>query len=113
MLSLILPLPYCLFLSLSHTHRADVADQQYAWQDDLFGDNQWRPQSSSGAAIIKEEEAQPIMHAYTLWPGLSKPGLWMSFVSKLAVLARTCSLSNIPPILNQCDFLLDRTVSVF
>ena len=52
------------------------------------------------------------MHAYTLWPGVSKPGLWMYFVSKLATLARTCPLTKVPPILNQCEFLVDRKVSM-
>lgn len=37
-----LAFPSLFFLSLSL--RADVADQQYGWQDDLFGDAQWRPQ---------------------------------------------------------------------
>jgi hypothetical protein len=49
-------------------HRADVADQQYGWQDDLFGDAQWRPASEAESMA-----AAPTMHPYTLWPGVSKP----------------------------------------
>lgn len=88
---------------------ADVADQQYGWQDDLFGDAQWKPQSVEGTATTNENEV--VMHPYTLWPGLSKPGLWMYFVSKLATLARTCPMGVLPPVFNNCEFLLDRTVS--
>lgn len=51
------------------------------------------------------------MHPYTLWPGLSKPGLWMYFVSKLGRLASTCPISTQPPVFNCGQFLLDRGVS--
>lgn len=50
------------------------------------------------------------MHPYTLWPGLSKPGLWMYFVSKLGRLASTCPIPNLPPVFSKGQFLLDRTV---
>jgi len=109
---------------------ADVADQQYGWQDDLFGDAQWRPRLASTSATNKnnteatddvannnnnnnnnneEEEHEAVMHPYTLWPGLSKPGLWMYFVSQLAALARTCPMSVRPPVLDEGRFLLNRT----
>lgn len=86
---------------------ADVADQQYGWQDDLFGDAQWKPQKVEGTATSNETEA--VMHPYTLWPGLSKPGLWMYFVSKLATLARSCPIAKRPPVFDEGRFLLDRT----
>eukprot|EP00624_Nannochloropsis_granulata_P000066 evm.model.NODE_10174_length_41657_cov_19.929615.13 len=119
---------------------ADVADQQYGWQDDLFGDAQWRPRGAFGSTTSRshkettddvvesnsnnsyknsssnnnnnnnnEEEHEAAMHPYTLWPGLSKPGLWMYFVSQLAALARTCPMPVRPPVLDQGRFLLDRT----
>ncbi|GAB5031858.1 tetratricopeptide repeat domain containing protein [Nannochloropsis oceanica] len=128
---------------------ADVADQQYGWQDDLFGDAQWRPRDAFSSATSKSykettdgvvestsnnsynksgsnnsndnnnnnknkinsnaEEQEAVMHPYTLWPGLSKPGLWMYFVSQLAALARTCPMPVRPPVLDQGRFLLDRT----
>jgi hypothetical protein len=83
---------------------ADVADQQYGWQDDLFGDAQWRPASEAESMA-----AAPTMHPYTLWPGVSKPGLWMYFVSKMGTLARSCPLPVLPPVFDQGQFLLDRT----
>ena len=83
-----------------------MADQQYGWQDDLFGDGQWLPGGDSN------EEAKKAMHPFTLWPGVSKPGLWMYFVSKLATLARTCkpTPAPLPPVFNKGEFLLDRKV---
>lgn len=84
--------------------RADVADQQYGWQDDLFGDAQWLPGGDT------KEDAKKAMHPFTLWPGISKPGLWMYFVSKLATLARTCPMATLPPVFNKGEFLLDRKV---
>ncbi len=89
--------------------RADVADQQYGWQDDLFGDAQWLPGGDSN------EDAKKAMHPFTLWPGVSKPGLWMYFVSKLATLARTCPMpagAPLPPVFNKGEFLLDRKVTL-
>ncbi|EWM27271.1 Tetratricopeptide-like helical [Nannochloropsis gaditana] len=89
---------------------ADVADQQYGWQDDLFGDAQWRPcQASNEDHEETKKSDSEVMHPFTLWPGISKPGLWMYFVSKLATLARTCPMPVRPPVFNEGQFLLDRT----
>ncbi len=87
---------------------ADVADQQYGWQDDLFGDAQWAPQAAAGSDNVAASSTKAVMHPYTLWPGLSKPGLWMHFVSKLAALARTCPMAVRPPVFDEGRVLLDR-----
>ena len=34
-----------------------MADQQYGWQDDLFGDAQWKPQTVEGTATTNEAES--------------------------------------------------------
>lgn len=47
---------------LSVCCRADVADQQYGWQDDLFGDAQWRP-----AEVSADGKVGPCMHRYRFY----------------------------------------------
>jgi len=51
----------------------DFADQNYGWQDVLYGneDGEWRYAGNAW---------------HTLWPGNFKPGLWLTLMSRLGVL---------------------------
>ena len=70
---------------------ADVSDQYFGWQDELFGGG-----GQQGSMIIPHHD-WPTKHDTTaLWPGLSRPGLWMSYVSQLAAVSRTYDGDNLP-----------------
>jgi tetratricopeptide (TPR) repeat protein len=91
---------------------ADMADQYFGWQDRLFGgdemvNNMFLPGD------------QPESHDSTaLWPGLSQPGLWMSYLSELGAVARTFVstdanessdlVADLPPVFNNCTQVLLR-----
>jgi hypothetical protein len=63
---------------------ADVADQYFEWQDILFGG------SSQKNSMLQPSPDDVDQHESTaLWPGLSRPGLWMHYVSELGMVART------------------------
>jgi hypothetical protein len=65
---------------------ADTSDQYFGWQDALFGGG-----GNAGSMIVPGHDT-PERHVSTaLWPGVSRPGLWMSYVSQLARVARTFS----------------------
>jgi hypothetical protein len=64
---------------------ADIADQYFDWQDLLFGGG-----NTDGSMILPGYDIYVERHnTKALWPGLSKPGLWMSYVSQLGQVART------------------------
>lgn len=74
---------------------ADTADQYFGWQDALFGGGGY-----NGSMIIPGHDFPERHNAKALWPGLSKPGLWMSYVSDLGRIARASDHSTLddPPI---------------
>lgn len=82
---------------------ADIADQYFGWQDQLFGGG-----GDSGSMIIPGQDKEERHDSFALWPGISKPGLWMSYVSDLAQvvkrfhddvgLTRDKDLPMIPPV---------------
>ena len=63
---------------------ADTSDQHFSWQDSLFGGG-----GDDGSMIIPGRDYPPRHDSKALWPGLSKPGLWMNYVSELGRVART------------------------
>lgn len=63
---------------------ADIADQYFGWQDQLFGGG-----GEDGSMIIPGKDFPDRHNAQAIWPGMSTPGLWMSYVSQLAKVART------------------------
>lgn len=74
---------------------ADFAEQLFSWQDELFGNND---------AKLEFKENHPGM----LWPGIGKPGLYLSKLSQIARLLSTCSdVCPIPPIFKNCSLLLE------
>lgn len=73
---------------------ADYTDQWYGWQDNLLG-------NEDGLMQYKEQNAQ------SLWPGSSRPGLWMSAMSRLGRLVADCNLSAVPPIFENCTAILE------
>ena len=100
---------------------ADVADQYFEWQDILFGGSeQQNSMLKPGLDDLSKHEST------TLWPGLSRPGLWMHYVSELGAVARTYYNSqsnvdqkeirdsaerleiNIPPVFDYCTEKLSR-----
>jgi hypothetical protein len=78
---------------------ADVADQNFGWQDALFGDDDYKTFFS----LVDDPSSHQTHH---LWPGRSKPGLWMTFVSDLCQVAKTVVDNNnttlLPPVFDQC-----------
>jgi len=69
---------------------ADICDQHFGWQDVLL-DN------TRGEFTLKGAALGP------LWPGDGRPGLWMSGLSRLACLARSCEGDcPLPPIFDCC-----------
>lgn len=90
---------------------ADIADQYFGWQDLLFGGG-----GMDGSMIIPGTDQLERHNANAMWPGVSKPGLWMSYLSDLAQVARTYdptwnahenrqasnSTVNIPPVFENC-----------
>ncbi len=76
---------------------ADVADQYFGWQDALFPS---RGMISPGGGSISDAGA--------LWPGDGRPGLWMSYASRLCNLAATYQTPETPdpPIFNNCSGIL-------
>jgi ribulose bisphosphate carboxylase small subunit len=65
---------------------SDIADQYFGWQDMLFGGG-----GSDGSMIIPGQDLEERHDPTAIWPGVSKPGLWMSYLSQLAAVARTFS----------------------
>jgi len=63
---------------------ADIADQYFGWQDELFGGG-----GMQGSMIIPGMDFPDRHQPATLWPGVSQPGLWMSYVSDLAQVVKT------------------------
>ena len=86
---------YFLFLTL-----ADFSEQLYSWQDDLFGN------TDSRLSMDKHFPG-------TLWPGIAKPGLYLSKMSRIGRLLRSCQdLCPLPPVFNHCQELLDETKEI-
>lgn len=63
---------------------ADIEDQYFGWQDQLFGGG-----GNEGSMIIPGQDFAKRHVSNAIWPGMSKPGLWMSYVSSLGKVART------------------------
>jgi len=72
---------------------ADWTDQWFGWQD-IMTEN-WE------ASMLLDQDSPGIAHV--LWPGESKPGLFMSFVYKLGQLILNSDVEGIvlPPIFNK------------
>jgi hypothetical protein len=81
---------------------ADIADQYFGWQDSLFLGKMLLPPTdnrSGNDAIDHNPNA--------LWPGISKPGLWMNFVSKLCAVAATYPGARpLPPVFKNCSVVI-------
>ena len=63
---------------------ADTADQYFGWQDQMFGGGGYK-----GSMIIPGQDNEENHRSTSVWPGLSRPGLWMSYLSELGRVART------------------------
>jgi hypothetical protein len=72
---------------------ADTADQHFGWQDQLFGGGE------NGSMLVPDMDITEQHDRHALWPGISKPGLWMSYASALAQVVRTFKYGNsVPPM---------------
>lgn len=91
---------------------ADTADQHFSWQDSLFGGG-----GEKGSMIIPGYDHLDRHDSRALWPGISKPGLFMSYISSLGSVAKTfdpssrCDVASdlrmdVPPIFKNCTALL-------
>lgn len=88
---------------------ADIADQYFGWQDELFG-----------MGMLLPDDPEAVMNSKALWPGVSKPGLWVAYVSELGKVAKSYyTLNNdsnittittplLPPIFQNCSKTLSR-----
>ena len=68
---------------------ADTSEQYFFWQDELFGGG-----GSQGSMIIPGQDHADRHDSTTLWPGLSKPGLYLNYISDLGRVARTFRRDN-------------------
>ena len=80
---------------------ADIAEQHHSWQDDL----------TEGTYFLEQSKTKHL--PWAPWPGASKPGLWMSFASRVAVATHCCLSSTVdeegvprPPVFDHCTSLL-------
>ena len=62
---------------------ADFADQYFGWQDQLFGGG-----GQEGSMVIPGMDFPEQRDTKAIWPGVSKPGLWMSYISDLGQVVR-------------------------
>lgn len=90
---------------------ADVADQYFGWQDRLFGGK-----DEVNSMLLPGEDDVGKHDSIALWPGPSKPGLWMSYVSKLGAVLNKHNISAneaqiempVPPVFDSCTKTLSR-----
>ena len=92
---------------------ADIADQFFGWQDQLFGGDDMIKNS-----MLLPDDSIENHDSTAIWPGLSQPGLWMSYLSQLGAVARTFHPSEsfgdsdlasvLPPVFNDCTEILSR-----
>ena len=89
---------------------ADIADQYFGWQDILF----------DGIMLKFGEDDVSRHNPNALWPGISKPGLWMNYVSKLCAVARTYEgetggqkNSLLPPVFGNCTVAISEQDEAF
>lgn len=79
---------------------ADTADQYFGWQDDLFGMDMFI------------SNATTVMNSKSLWPGLSRPGVFLFYLSQLCSVASTYSgnhtVSPLPPVFEGCTRTISR-----
>lgn len=93
---------------------ADIGDQYFGWQDELYGGG-----GNDGSMITPNQDIPELHQASAIWPGISKPGLWMSYLSQLCQVAKTyppgdedqttsSSKRNpmIPPVFDNCTQVL-------
>jgi hypothetical protein len=75
---------------------ADLSDQYFGWQDSLWGGG-----GEAGSMVIPGMDFADRHDSKSLWPGLSKPGLWMSYISDLAQVVKTYTGDlRMPPVLD-------------
>jgi hypothetical protein len=75
---------------------ADLSDQYFYWQDELWGGG-----GTSGSMVIPGMDFEERHNSKSLWPGMSKPGLWMSYISDLAQVVKTYEGDlAMPPVLD-------------
>ena len=82
---------------------ADIADQYFGWQDQLFGFD------TKGNSMLLPDDNASFHYPKAIWPGISKPGLWVSYVSSLGVVAHShnnSQNSTLPPVFNNCSATL-------
>lgn len=94
---------------------ADFADQYFGWQDRLFGGD-----AMVNSMLLTGKDDLSAHESTAIWPGLSQPGLWMSYVSELGAVAKTFQRSdqqytlvdgrrlNLPPVFDNCTRVLSR-----
>ena len=85
---------------------ADVADQYFGWQDELFGGS-----DKVNSMLLPGQDDVSQHNSEALWPGPSRPGLWMSYASQLGMLAKTYQDKDnigIPPVFKNCTQVLSR-----
>mmetsp|Transcript_5010 Transcript_5010/g.8221 ORF Transcript_5010/g.8221 Transcript_5010/m.8221 type:complete len:414 (-) Transcript_5010:100-1341(-) len=92
---------------------ADMADQYFGWQDRLFGGEEMVNSMLLPGDRVERHDSTAI------WPGLSQPGLWMSYISELGAVAKTFVaatdesgdsdlVAGLPPVLDNCTKTLSR-----
>lgn len=73
---------------------ADYAEQFFGWQDRLFG--------------LPDRDGTRRGGPHALWPGESRPGLWMGLVALLGLRAAKCGVEPLPPVFDRCTARIER-----
>jgi hypothetical protein len=94
---------------------ADMSDQYFGWQDRLFGGDEM------ANSMLLPNDSVASHDSRAIWPGLSQPGIWMSYISELGAVARTFKtnaeseydpedqrLVDLPPVFENCTKILTR-----
>lgn len=92
---------------------ADVADQYFEWQDVLFGGS-----DKINSMLVPGTDNISKHQSKSIWPGRSSPGIWMSYVSQLGMVASTYNPKDsnldrrIPPVFGNCTQILSRELEI-
>jgi len=90
-------------------HIADWLEQFYGWQDKLFNLDQLTGEEEGDMAVPFQKmlKNEFVDNAGTLWPGETKPGLYLAILTRLGKILTTCNQPDlIPPIFENCTKLL-------
>jgi len=90
-------------------HIADWLEQFYGWQDKLFRVDDLTGDDEGDMAVpfLKMLNNEFVDNAGTLWPGVNQPGLYLSVLTKLGLILKSCNQPDLlPPVFDNCSKFL-------